>query len=98
MLRASGLAAADLGEAGWLLQSAAAPAESMSAAAAADAQFRLFEAVSRCLGRLADDLTRVQAFGNQIISDGDEQADFAVVGPSKRDDARAGLLPQPIDL
>ena len=54
VLQAGGLPAADLGEAGWLLQSAAAPAESMSAAAAADAQFRLFEAVSRCLGRLAD--------------------------------------------
>src|SRR5438477_10032835 len=54
VLQASGMPAADLGEAGWLLKSAAAPAESMSAAAAADAQFRLFEAVSRCLGRLAD--------------------------------------------
>ena len=46
---------ADLGEAGWLLQPASRSAESMSAAAAADAQFRLFEAVSRCLADLADD-------------------------------------------
>ena len=61
VLRASGLPAAELGEAGWLLQSgsgaaepaSAAAAEPTSAAAAADAQFRLFEAVSRCLGRLA---------------------------------------------
>ena len=61
VLRASGLPAAELGEAGWLLQSGsgaaeplgAAAAEPASAAAAADAQFRLFEAVSRCLGRLA---------------------------------------------
>ena len=61
VLRASGLPAAELGEAGWLLQSgsgaaepaSAAAAEPMNAAAAADAQFRLFEAVSRCLGRLA---------------------------------------------
>ncbi len=60
VLRASGLPAAELGEAGWLLQSgpgAAEPARAAagpaSAAAAADAQFRLFEAVSRCLGRLA---------------------------------------------
>src|SRR6185312_3384030 len=36
-----------------LLQSGPGAAESTSAAAAADAQFRLFEAVSRCLGRLA---------------------------------------------
>jgi AAA ATPase domain len=53
VLRASGLPAAELGEAGWLLQSGPGAAESTSAAAAADAQFRLFEAVSRCLGRLA---------------------------------------------
>ena len=53
VLQASGLPAADLGEAGWLLQPAAGPAEPMSAAAADDAQFRLFEAVARCLGRLA---------------------------------------------
>ena len=44
---------AELGEAGWLLQPASGPAEPMSAAAAGDAQFRLFEAVARCLGRLA---------------------------------------------
>ena len=55
VLRASGLPMADLGEAGWLLQPASGPAESMSAAAAADAQFRLFEAVSRCLSGLAAD-------------------------------------------
>ena len=53
VLQASGLPAADLGEAGWLLQPASGPAEPMSAAAAGDAQFRLFEAVARCLGRLA---------------------------------------------
>ena len=55
VLRASGLPTAELGEAGWLLQPASGPADSMSAAAAADAQFRLFEAVSRCLGLLAAD-------------------------------------------
>ena len=44
---------ADLGEAGWLLQPASGPAEPMSAVAAGDAQFRLFEAVARCLRRLA---------------------------------------------
>jgi tetratricopeptide (TPR) repeat protein len=53
VLRASGLALAELGEAGWLLQPASGTAEPMSAAAAADAQFRLFEAVSRCLTGLA---------------------------------------------
>jgi AAA ATPase domain len=55
VLRASGLQMAELGEAGRLLQPASGPAESMSAAAAADAQFRLFEAVSRCLGGLTAD-------------------------------------------
>ena len=54
VLRASGLAMAELGEAGWLLQPVRS-AESMSTAAASDAQFRLFEAVSRCLGGLAVD-------------------------------------------
>ena len=54
VLRASGLPMAELGEAGWLLEPVRS-AESMSAAAAADAQFRLFEAVSRCLGGLAAD-------------------------------------------
>jgi hypothetical protein len=44
---------ADLGEAGWLLQPASDPAEPMGAVAAGDAQFRLFEAAARCLGRLA---------------------------------------------
>ena len=53
VLQASGLPAADLGEAGWLLQRASGSDEPMSAAAAVDAQFRLFEAVARCLGRLA---------------------------------------------
>jgi tetratricopeptide (TPR) repeat protein len=53
VLRASGLSMAELGEAGWLLQPASGTAEPMSAAAAADAQFRLFEAVSRCLAGLA---------------------------------------------
>jgi tetratricopeptide (TPR) repeat protein len=53
VLRASGLPMADLGEARWLLQPASGPAESMTAAAAADAQFRMFEAVARCLGSLA---------------------------------------------
>jgi tetratricopeptide (TPR) repeat protein len=53
VLQASGLPMADLGEAGWLLQPASGPAEPMDAVAAGDAQFRLFEAVARCLGRLA---------------------------------------------
>ena len=55
ILRASGVPTAGLGEAGWLLQPASRPAGPMSAAAAADAQFRLFEAVSRCLASLGDD-------------------------------------------
>ena len=55
VLRASGVPLADLGEAGWLLQPASRSAESMSAAAAADARFRLFDAVSRCLSSLAAD-------------------------------------------
>jgi tetratricopeptide (TPR) repeat protein len=54
VLQASGLPMASLGEAGWLLQPAAPkPAEPMSAVAAGDARFRLFEAVARCLRRLA---------------------------------------------
>src|SRR6185312_1560821 len=53
VLQASGLPMADLGEAGWLLQPASGPAEPMSAAAAGDAQFRLFEAVARWLRGLA---------------------------------------------
>jgi tetratricopeptide (TPR) repeat protein len=53
VLRASGLSVAELGEAGWLVQPASGPAGPMSAAAAADAQFRMFEAVSRCLTGLA---------------------------------------------
>ena len=55
VLRASGLSMAELGEAGWLLQPASGSAESLSAAAAADAQFRMFEAVSQCLSGLAAD-------------------------------------------
>jgi tetratricopeptide (TPR) repeat protein len=55
VLKASGLPMAGLGGAGWLLQPASGPAEPMSAVAAGDAQFRLFEAVARCLGRLAAD-------------------------------------------
>ena len=55
VLRASGLPMAELGEAGWLVRPASGSAELMSAAAAADAQFRLFEAVSRSLSRLAAD-------------------------------------------
>jgi len=53
VLQASGLPMADLGEAGWLVQPASGPAEPMGAVAAGDAQFRLFEAVARCLARLA---------------------------------------------
>ena len=55
VLRACGLPVAELGEAAWLVQPAARPACSLSAAAAADAQFRLFEAVSRSLSGLAAD-------------------------------------------
>ena len=55
VLQASGLSMAELGEAGWLLQPAYRSAGSMSAAAAADAQFRLFEAISRSLSGLAAD-------------------------------------------
>ena len=51
---------AELGEAGWLLQPASGPAEPMGAAAAGDAQFRLFEAVARCLGRLAAEPARAR--------------------------------------
>jgi tetratricopeptide (TPR) repeat protein len=53
VLRATGLTPAELGEAAWLLPPAPGTAEPMSAAAAADAQFRLFGAVSRCLSELA---------------------------------------------
>jgi tetratricopeptide (TPR) repeat protein len=53
VMQASGWPATDLGEAGWLVQPASAAAEPMSAAAAGDARFRLFDAVARCLGRLA---------------------------------------------
>jgi AAA ATPase domain len=54
VLQASGLSAGDLGEARWLVQPASGSAAPASAGAAADARFRLFEAVARCLGRLAD--------------------------------------------
>ena len=54
VLQASGLPVEGLGEAGRLLPPASPkPAEPMTAAAAGDAQFRLFEAVARCLGGLA---------------------------------------------
>ena len=52
VLRASGLAVTELGEAGWLLDTTAGPATS-STVTAADAQFRLFESVSRSLRALA---------------------------------------------
>jgi tetratricopeptide (TPR) repeat protein len=55
VLRASGLPTAELGEAAWLLQPAAGSAMPMSAAAAADARFRLFEAATRWLSGLAAD-------------------------------------------
>jgi len=55
VLRASGLPTAELGEAAWLVQPAAGSAMPMSAAAAADARFRLFEAATRCLSGLAAD-------------------------------------------
>ena len=53
VLRASELPAAELGEAGRLLETASPAAESLGASAAGDAQFRLFDAVSRCLAGLA---------------------------------------------
>ena len=53
VLRATGVPAAELGEASWLL--AAGTSEATTAAAAADAQFRLFDAVARCLATLAAD-------------------------------------------
>ena len=52
VLRASGLTAAELGEAGWLLGSTAHPV-TPSQATAADAQFRLSESVSRSVQSLA---------------------------------------------
>ena len=52
VLRASGLPVTELGEAGWLLEATAGPATS-NGATAADAQFRLFESVSRALQALA---------------------------------------------
>jgi tetratricopeptide (TPR) repeat protein len=55
ILRATGLPAAELGEAGRLLETTTPAAESLSASAAGDAQFRLFDAVSRCLTGLARD-------------------------------------------
>src|SRR5690242_17896257 len=53
ILRAAGLPAGALGAAGWLVDGAARPAEVAGQAAAADARFRLFESVSRCLTGLA---------------------------------------------
>ena len=55
VLRASGLPTAELREAAWLLQPGAGSARPMNAAAADDARFRLFEAVTRCLSGLAAD-------------------------------------------
>ena len=55
VLQGSGLSAADLGEARWLVQPASGSVAPISAGAAADARFRLFEAIARCLGRLADE-------------------------------------------
>ena len=55
VLQGSGLPAADLGEARWLVQPTSGSAAPAGAGAAADARFRLFEAAARCLGRLADD-------------------------------------------
>ena len=55
VVRASGREAEELGAAAWLLDDAHPPAESMDAAAAADAQFRLFEAVHAVLRGLAPD-------------------------------------------
>ncbi len=55
VLRASGLPTAELDEAAWLVEPAAGSATPMSAAAAADARFRLFEAATRCLSGLAAD-------------------------------------------
>ena len=52
ILRASGLPIAELGEAGWLLDATAGRATS-SSVTAADAQFRLFQSVSRSLQALA---------------------------------------------
>jgi hypothetical protein len=70
VLRASGVPIADLGEAGWLLQPASRSAESMSAAAAADAQFRLFDAVSRCLAGLAQNRPVVVVLDDLHWADG----------------------------
>ena len=55
VLRATGLPAAELGEAALAAGARATPAGRRRAAAAADAQFRLFDAVSRCLASLAAD-------------------------------------------
>ncbi len=53
VLLATGLPVAELGEAGRLLQTDSGPTEVMDAGAAADAQFRVFESVTRCLAGLA---------------------------------------------
>jgi hypothetical protein len=55
VMRASGHRAEDLGAAAWLLDDVQRLADSMDAAAAADAQFRLFEAVHTVLRDLAAD-------------------------------------------
>jgi AAA ATPase domain len=55
VVRASGLQAEELGAAAWLLDDVRRPAESMNAAAAADAQFRLFESVQDVVRSLARD-------------------------------------------
>jgi tetratricopeptide (TPR) repeat protein len=70
VLRASSVPLADLGEAGWLLQPASRSAEPMSAAEAADAQFRLFDAVSRCLAGLAQDRPVVVVLDDLHWADG----------------------------
>ena len=53
VLRASGLPMAELGEAGWLLDATAGRGHDRAAVTAADAQFRLFQSVSRSLQALA---------------------------------------------
>ena len=55
VLRATGRTVAELGAAGRLVDITAGPPADMDAAAAADAQFRVFESVARCLSELAAD-------------------------------------------
>jgi hypothetical protein len=52
-LRGSDLTPAQLGEAGWLLDTGSAPIDLAGAAASADALFRTFDAVDRCLRGVA---------------------------------------------